>query len=138
MLDIVVNIRNFTLKLFDFLLERGYSVYKNGKIEDLGSYLDGKYFLVQGTKSYNVHININKDNDIKLWSCTCPYYNEHNTCCKHIVACLYYICNERGIEPFKKEDCIIVVDENGNRITDFSEFELVKNSHIETNNSCDT
>lgn len=49
-------------------------------------------FLNSQIKDYDVEIEVNKDKlELKKFRCTCPYFQQKNTMCKHIVAlCLSY------------------------------------------------
>ena len=104
--------------LFDEkILKRGYNYYLEDSVHDVtknGNCYEG---LVYGTEIYEVQIKIDDKGDIEDMRCNCPYAEENN--CKHMVALLYYLKNDKKIKKTIKNT------ENYDRILDkISEKEI--------------
>lgn len=85
-----MDLNNFTEKINDKILGRGYSYYKLGAIVDESNIGDGEYcFIVRGTYDYEVEVKINENKDILDSNCNCPY--DFGPICKHEVAVYYYL-----------------------------------------------
>lgn len=94
---------NFEEDYSKIILKRGleyynYSCVKNVRIKDnsIGA-------IVEGTNNYHVGIEI-KGDKVASANCDCPYYYDHDEC-KHIVAVLYYLTNEK-IDNTKNDESI--------------------------------
>lgn len=94
---------NFEEDYSKIILKRGleyynYSCVKNVRIKDnsIGA-------IVEGTNNYHVGIEI-KGDKVDSANCDCPYYYDHDEC-KHIVAVLYYLTNEK-IDNTKNDESI--------------------------------
>lgn len=94
---------NFEEDYSKIILKRGleyynYSCVKNVRIKDnsIGA-------IVEGTNNYHVGIEIKGDKVVSA-NCDCPYYYDHDEC-KHIVAVLYYLTNEK-LDNTKNDESI--------------------------------
>ncbi|WP_106829498.1 SWIM zinc finger family protein [Parabacteroides pacaensis] len=88
------------MKLNDFhkqishkIYERGEEYYEYNTIENVEhSYPDTWTAEVEGRQAYSVEIKLNGD-EIISWDCDCPY--DYGDMCKHVVAVLLYIKDNR-------------------------------------------
>lgn len=82
---------------------RGVIYYSENKIRDVNS-INNKYTcLVDGTKTYNVSIEFDDNDNVKTSSCTCPYYQDKKKNCKHIYALLIKAkCEENPLKILKE------------------------------------
>ena len=94
---------NFEEDYSKIILKRGleyynYSCVKNVRIKDnsIGA-------IVEETNNYHVGIEI-KGDKVDSANCDCPYYYDRDEC-KHIVAVLYYLTNEK-IDNTKNDESI--------------------------------
>ncbi len=75
------------------ILERGLDYYETGAVGEITSTDDGFQAVVEGTKDYEVEIEI-RDGEIQDMWCSCPYAEEGQNC-KHMAAVLFEI-EEKG------------------------------------------
>jgi uncharacterized Zn finger protein len=95
------------------ILERGFDYYEYQnleKVEDLGN--SEFSAIVHGNEDYEVYVKI-EGNHVSKQSCTCPYVEEYDDTCKHIVAVLYYI---RDSEMYKSSPTIKTVEKKLTKI----------------------
>lgn len=81
----------------EHILERGYSYYRSGNVEDLIVKKDKITAFVYGSEEYEVSIIFN-DGEIEEMECTCPYAEDGNYC-KHMAAVLYAAEKEQSVIP---------------------------------------
>ncbi|RFS24714.1 hypothetical protein DVR12_05815 [Chitinophaga silvatica] len=82
-------LRNFELQISDTIVYRGREYYESGAVVELEE--TGKDFWiaeVMGTELYTVEVSIFKKNNVKSYSCDCPYDGD---ICKHVVAVLFLL-----------------------------------------------
>ncbi|PSL50317.1 SWIM zinc finger protein [Chitinophaga niastensis] len=85
----MLTLRKFELQISDTIVYRGREYYENGAVVDLEE--TGKDFWraeVMGTEPYAVEVEIFKKDNIKSYSCDCPYDGD---ICKHVVAVLFLL-----------------------------------------------
>jgi hypothetical protein len=98
-----MNLKTFESQISDTILKRGKSYYEDGAVADLQDMENGLWFaIVEGSDDYDVELTIGPKGEILDYSCTCPYDGE---ICKHTVAALYQIREEKAIaKPSKKTE----------------------------------
>lgn len=90
----MMTLQNFENRIDPTILKRGKEYYKGRNIEFLEETEKGFWQAdVVGSDSYVVEIKIKNHSEIEIYSCDCPY--DHGDCCKHIVAVLYAIQNNK-------------------------------------------
>lgn len=73
------------------ILLRGLSYFKNDAVQEVEVLGFGQFSaIVSGSEDYEIFINIQKNQVIEQ-TCTCPYFEDYDNDCKHIVAVLYQI-----------------------------------------------
>lgn len=85
-----MNINDFEDYVEDEIVYRGQDYYESIDEEDIEQ-VDDKEFsaTVWGTDTYHIYIKLDKDNDVQEHTCSCPY--DWGNVCKHEVAVLLYI-----------------------------------------------
>ena len=85
-----MNINNFEANIEEKIVARGKNYFANGFILDMWSDKTNHYYaVVDGSISYDVEIQLDKEGTILDHSCDCPYdWSEY---CKHEVAVLLAI-----------------------------------------------
>ena len=85
-----MNLNNFEEQIERKIIDRGFSYYENDYVEDFEQVDKGEFIaIVEGSESYSITINLDKNLEIIDHSCNCPYdWGEY---CKHEVAVLFYI-----------------------------------------------
>ena len=94
-----MNLNNFEERIERKIIDRGFSYYENDYVEDFEQVDKGEFTaIVEGSESYSIFINLDKNLEIIDHSCNCPYdWGEY---CKHEVAVLFYI---KDSEEYKKK-----------------------------------
>lgn len=88
----------FEQQLNKIQLAKGLDYFESGCISELEEWETGTWnAIVTGSEDYHVKITLKKD-AIEKCSCDCPHEAEY---CKHIIAVLYAIKEERNVLPDK-------------------------------------
>jgi tetratricopeptide (TPR) repeat protein len=96
-----VNLKNFHKHIPPKIYERGAEYYEYDSINNVEhEYPDTWTAEVEGSELYSVEIKLNGD-EIVSWKCDCPY--GYGDICKHVVAVLLYIKNNRDKYPVSAE-----------------------------------
>ena len=98
----------FYIDIYDYLFKpqimmRGQTYFISGKAKKYKC-VNNKYTCaIQGTEKYNVSITFDKEDSNKIIDarCTCPYYKEDKTYCKHIYALLLGIKCRENVDLLK-------------------------------------
>jgi len=109
------------MKLNDFhkhvsrkIYERGEEYYEDDMVDNVEhDYPDTWTAEVEGNDLYSVEIKLNGD-EIVSWDCDCPY--DYGDMCKHVVAVLLYIKDNRNEYPVTLE----VSTKKGNAKVDYA------------------
>lgn len=97
--DIVNNLNtpNKIMEIYNYIewdpiiIKRGIDYYYDNRIKNFNKNNNTYTCVVSGSEDYDVSITFKSDGySIDKMSCTCPYFNEYNTC-KHTYALLYKI-----------------------------------------------
>lgn len=85
-------LRNYDFEdCFDSLiLSCGEKYYKENRILDIWYQQDLVTAYIEGSEIYRIEIRAN-DNELNNFYCSCPYSEDGEYMCKHIVAVLYYL-----------------------------------------------
>lgn len=94
---------NFEEDYSKIILKRGLEYYNCGCVKNVRIKDNSIGAIVEGTNNYHVGIEI-KGDKVASTNCDCPYYYDHDEC-KHIVAVLYYLTNEK-IDYTKNDESI--------------------------------
>lgn len=104
----MISFPNFEGDIPKKLISRGFDYYEQDQVEEVEVLDDGEFSaIVQGTEEYEVYIKLGK-NKVENQTCTCPYFEDWDNVCKHIVAVLYYI---RDAEMHKEEYTTNITEE---------------------------
>jgi len=96
-----MNLNNFHKQISHKIYERGEEYYKSGMVDNVEhDYPDTWMAEVEGSDFYSVEIKLNSD-EIVSWYCDCPY--DYGDICKHVVAVLLYIKDNRDEYPVNIE-----------------------------------
>jgi uncharacterized Zn finger protein len=87
----MINIINFEKSINTTILNRGKDYFSNGNVTEVEEIENVWTAEVQGSETYNVEININKNLEVVKFFCSCPY---EGMVCKHTVAVFYVIQQE--------------------------------------------
>lgn len=117
------------------ILRRGYVYYIEDLVHKVTKNGENYKSLVDGTKTYQVEIEMDNDGNIKHMHCDCPYATENN--CKHMAALLYYLKNDGKLDNNQnlksKENYASIINKISE--TEIKEFLLEKlNENIELQN----
>lgn len=116
---------NFEDDYSKIILKRGLEYYNYGCIKNVGIKDNSIEAMVEGTNNYHVGLEI-KGGKVVFASCDCPYYYDHDEC-KHIVAVLYYLTNEKIENQKNEESTRTILDKiNEKELKDFLE-NLIEN-----------
>ena len=92
-----MNINNFHQHIPNKILERGEEYFECNLIQNVERYNPDNWSAnVQGSDIYSVEIELNGD-EVLSWHCDCPY--DHGDICKHVVAMLFYIRENKETYP---------------------------------------
>ncbi len=87
-----ISLKEFEQQVDETILLRGYSYFKNGKVQMVEEISTGCYqATVAGSELYEIELKIEKGN-ITEHNCDCPY--DMGEVCKHIVAVIFYLQKE--------------------------------------------
>ncbi|MDD4754179.1 MAG: SNF2 helicase associated domain-containing protein [Desulfitobacteriaceae bacterium] len=77
--------------------EKGMAYYKNGRVRNLLFQEDNMQFsaVVHGTFAYLVRVFFDLDGKLKSYSCNCPAFENYDGFCKHVVAVLLAVGNDK-------------------------------------------
>ncbi|GHT29775.1 hypothetical protein AGMMS49574_07460 [Bacteroidia bacterium] len=96
-----MNLDNFHKHISQKIYERGEEYYNYDSINNVEhDYPDTWKAEVEGSNLYSVEIKLN-DDEIVSWECDCPY--DYGDICKHVVAVLLYIKNNKAEHPVNIE-----------------------------------
>ncbi|HEX8577576.1 MAG TPA: SWIM zinc finger family protein [Flavobacterium sp.] len=88
---------NFENHVEPKILKRGAEYFQNGNIEFIEEIKKNFWVAdVLGSDDYQIKIRLTGKNEIKSCECTCPY--DYGAECKHIVAVLYAILEQKTLE----------------------------------------
>ena len=94
-------LKNFENDISGVILQRGKSYYKDGAVTDLQGMDNGQWFaIVEGNDDYEVGFRLGKNDKVLDYTCNCPFDGE---ICKHVVAVLYRIRDEKQDIPTGKK-----------------------------------
>lgn len=82
------------------ILLKGEEYYNDERILDIWYKKKEITSYISGNEIYRVKLSI-KNNKIDYCTCTCPYFIGNNGMCKHIIAVIYYI-KENKIPKLKE------------------------------------
>ena len=89
-----MNLNNFHNYVSHKIYERGKEYYENDTVDNIEhNYPDTWTAEVEGSDLYTAEIQLNGD-EIVSWNCNCPY--DYGDICKHIVAVLLYIKDNKS------------------------------------------
>ncbi len=92
-----MKLNNFHKQISHKIYQRGEEYYEYDTIDNVEhSYPDTWTAEVEGSDVYSVEIKLNSD-EIVSWNCDCPY--DYDDMCKHVVAVLLYIRDNRDKHP---------------------------------------
>lgn len=117
----MISFPKFESDISEKILERGQSYFKNGYIQDVEVVDKGEFSaIVLGTEEYDVFIQLT-GSEVTEQTCTCPYFEDYDNVCKHIVAVLYYI---RSNEMHDDEFIVTVSQDIQDILNDTTDEEL--------------
>ncbi|MDR2918800.1 MAG: SWIM zinc finger family protein [Tannerella sp.] len=97
-----MKLQNFENNVPHSILTRGEDYYENDLIENVEHEYPDKWSAeIEGSDYYHVEVELNGD-DIVSWDCDCPY--DYGDICKHVVAFLLYIRENRKDHPVTIEN----------------------------------
>lgn len=112
------------------ILDKGFNYFKKGLVENVNIQGNKVTAFVQGSQLYKVII-IKEDNKIIDLNCSCPYARGGNYC-KHMVAVLYYL--EENKSNKSKDEEVLIRDLINNTdillIKEFLSDLLINNEHL--------
>jgi tetratricopeptide (TPR) repeat protein len=92
-----MKLNNFHKQISHKIYQRGEEYYEYDTIDNVEhSYPDTWTAEVEGSDLYSIEIKLNGD-EIVSWDCNCPY--DYGDMCKHVVAVLLYIRDNRDEYP---------------------------------------
>lgn len=96
-----MTLQDFEKQIDPVILKRGKEYFNNDSVEFLKEIKKGYWTAnVSGTDDYTIEIEVGSKESIKLYSCDCPY--DYGDICKHIVAVLYAISEEKSTDILPK------------------------------------
>ena len=96
-----MTLQDFEKQIDPVILKRGKEYFNNDSVEFLKEIKKGYWTAnVSGTDDYTIEIQVGSKKSITLYSCDCPY--DYGDICKHIVAVLYAISEEKIIDILPK------------------------------------
>lgn len=91
-----MTLQDFEKQIDSVILKRGKEYFNNDSVEFLEEIKKGYWTAnVSGTDEYTVEIQLDSKDSIKKCFCDCPY--DYGDICKHIIAVLYAISEEKII-----------------------------------------
>lgn len=130
-----MNIHNFENHIPPKILDRGFSYYEYGNLQDgaIEQVFEGIYeAVVFGTEDYDVQISMDKQQNILACECSCSY--DWTDVCKHAVAMLYYI---KDAELYKEQPQTTVqeLQETINKLSEAAAKKALMNLLIQYKNA---
>lgn len=134
------NIDEYHIKLYAYdstAYVRGIELFQDGKIHNvvIGKTFDSEslenLYVIKAQvgrdleSSENVSIRIDMKGDIKLYSCTCPYFRSKVSYCKHLAALLLFILDQRNEYTIGDSKDSLAVENEGNRYLDTHMLRLI-------------
>jgi hypothetical protein len=96
-----MNLNNFHKHVSHKIYERGEEYYENDMVDNVEhDYPDTWTAEIEGNDLYSIEIKMNGD-EIVSWDCDCPY--DYGDICKHAVAFLLYIRDNKDNHPVNIE-----------------------------------
>ena len=96
-----MNLENFHKHVSRKIYERGEEYYENDMVDNVEHDMPDTWTAdVEGNDMYFVEIELNGD-EIVSWECDCPY--DYGDMCKHVVAVLLYIKDNKDNHPVNVE-----------------------------------
>lgn len=96
-----MNLNNFHEYVSPKIYERGEDYYENDMVDNVEhDFPDTWTAEIEGSDVYIIEIKMNGD-EITDWDCDCPY--DYGDVCKHVVAVLLYIKNNKDNHPVNIE-----------------------------------
>ncbi len=84
-----IPLNSFEQHIDPTILQRGFSYFKNGYVEEPIEISNGQYdAIVVGSEEYMVNLTI-KNQQITEYNCDCPF--DSGPICKHVVAVIFYL-----------------------------------------------
>ena len=100
-----MTLQNFEKQLNQKILKKGKEYFNNGNVEFIEETQKNIWEAdVSGTDDYQVKIQLGAKNEIKEWECDCPY--DYGDICKHVIAVLYAVLEQKTIDITPKEAII--------------------------------
>lgn len=88
-----ISLEDFRDQIDDVIVDRGLAYFKKGHVEFVDEMSPGKFVgMIRGTEKYRVELNI-EDGLVTNHYCPCPY--DMGPVCKHIVAALFFIQQDK-------------------------------------------
>lgn len=92
-----MTLQDFENQIDSVILKRGKEYFNKDSVEFLEEMKKGHWIAnVSGTDEYTIEIQLDSKDKIKKCFCDCPY--DYGDICKHIVAVLYAISDEKVID----------------------------------------
>ena len=92
-----MTLQDFEKQIDSVILKRGKEYFNNDSVEFIEEIKKGYWVAnVSGTDEYTVEIQLGSKDSIKKCFCDCPY--DYGDICKHIVAVLYAISQDKVID----------------------------------------
>lgn len=92
-----MELQNFQNHVPHSIFTRGEDYYENDLIENVEHEYPDKWSAeIEGSDDYHVEVELNGD-EIVSWYCDCPY--DYGDICKHVVAFLLYIRDNKKVHP---------------------------------------
>jgi uncharacterized Zn finger protein len=88
----MLTLKKFELQISNTIVHRGREYYENAAVVDLEKTEAGFWHAeVMGNDTYTVDVQLSRKDEIKSYSCDCPYDGD---ICKHVVAVLFLLREE--------------------------------------------
>lgn len=112
-----MNLYHFEQVVSSVILDRGLSYFEMGHVEELVHEGEGRYrAVVEGTDTYEIVIQIDRNYNILSSECDCPY--DMGPICKHEVAVYYELVDRSGDKGFLEKSVSV-------SLTDMSDLKIV-------------
>ena len=96
-----MTLQNFEKQIDPKIIEKGKEYFNNGNVEFIEETKKNIWKAdVFGTDDYQVKIELGAKNELKEWECDCPY--DYGNMCKHVVAVLYAVLDQKIIDRTPK------------------------------------
>jgi len=91
-----INLNNFEEIISQHILNRAYQYYLEGRVTHLSIDNNLVNARVKGSQTYEIHMVLDKANNLIEYSCTCPY--DQGPYCKHLAAVFYSLNEDQKTE----------------------------------------